>query len=194
MQEFESLAMRFDGTRLEALDQRLLPRTETYVNVDRIEVAYDLVEGLGVRGAPLLGYFMAAYAGLRAGQGCSYETLISECQRLAAARPTAINLSKAWHIASADLNSQNYSPEIVVQRADQYLTEGKSLNEAIAQNSEALVHDGGNYMTHCNTGDLVGEGSALSVFKRAAQRGLNIHVYVKETRPWDQGKRLTTWD
>lgn len=194
MQEFDSLAMRFDGNRLMALDQRLLPKTEQYVYVHDIDTAYDLVHGLGVRGAPLLGYFMAAYAGIRAGLGVSYRTLTEECQRLAKARPTAINLSKAWNIVSEGLTPQNYSPEIVVQRADKYLAEGRALNEAISTNSEKLVRDRGTYMTHCNTGDLVGGGSALSVFKRAAEKGLNIHVYVKETRPWDQGKKLTTWE
>lgn len=194
MQEFESLAMSFYGRTLSVLDQRLLPNTERYINVNRLDIAYDLVEGLGVRGAPLLGYFMAAYAGLRAGMGVNFEILSAECQGLASARPTAVNLSRAWETVSQDLNAHNYSPEIVVQRADQYLAEGRVLNEAIARNSEVLIRDGGNYMTHCNTGDLVGEGSALSVFKRAVKRGLNIHVYVKETRPWDQGKKLTTWE
>ena len=171
-----------------------MPRTELYVAVSNIDIAYDLVQGLGVRGAPLLGYFMAAFAGLRAGSGVSYETLVDECQRLASARPTAINLSKAWELVSANLDAQNYSPDTVIENADKYLAEGRALNEAIAKNSESLIREGGTYMTHCNTGDLVGGGSALSVFKRAAERGLDIHVYVKETRPWDQGKKLTTWE
>lgn len=194
MEKFDSLAIRFDGNNLMALDQRLLPQTEKYVNVHDIDTAYDLVKGLGVRGAPLLGYFMAAFTGLRAGAGVSYRTLTEECQKLAAARPTAVNLSRAWEVISEGVDSKNYDPKVVVTRADQYLAEGRRLNEAIAQNTQQLIRDGGVYMTHCNTGDLVGEGSALSAFKEAARRGLNIHVYVKETRPWDQGKKLTTWE
>lgn len=66
----------------------------------------------------------------------------------------------------------------------------------MADHGEALIKDGDNILTHCNTGGLVtaGIGTALGVVIRAHNKGKKVHVYVDETRSLLQGARLTTWE
>ena len=74
--------------------------------------------------------------------------------------------------------------------------EDVELCEKMATNGAALIHDGDQILTHCNTGGLAtaGVGTALGVIRKAHEQGKKIHVYVDETRPLLQGGRLTSWE
>ena len=63
-------------------------------------------------------------------------------------------------------------------------------------NGAALIEDGDQILTHCNTGGLAtaGTGTALGVIRKAFEQGKKIHVYIDETRPLLQGGRLTAWE
>jgi len=70
------------------------------------------------------------------------------------------------------------------------------MNDAISKNGAALIKEGENILTHCNTGSLAtpGKGTALGVIREAHAQGKRIHVYVDETRPLLQGARLTAYE
>jgi methylthioribose-1-phosphate isomerase len=123
--------------------------------------------------------------------------------RLAAARPTAVNLVWAIerllaavaraHDAGADAAGL---AERLAAEADAILAEDRRMCRAIGEHAAALLADGDAVITHCNAGALAtgGIGTALAPIYVATERGRKIRVYADETRPLLQGSRLTAWE
>jgi methylthioribose-1-phosphate isomerase len=114
-------------------------------------------------------------------------------------RPTAVNLS--WGVdrvlkAVADQDTADGIREAALAEAEQIAAEDIAINKAIGRNGAKLLEDGDNVLTHCNAGRLacVGWGTALGVIRSAVEAGKEIHVYACETRPLNQGSRLTAWE
>jgi methylthioribose-1-phosphate isomerase len=189
-----SLALRCDGARLELLDQRLLPDAEVWVDATEPAEMVRCIQGLAVRGAPLLGVAGAMCLGVLAQRRAEPATIRAAAAALRAARPTAVNLA-----AMVDRVLSRWepdAPETLSAAAMAVWDEDVAFGEAMAAQGAALLGDGDGVLTHCNTGGLatVGVGTALGVVLRAWARGVRLHVWVDETRPLLQGGRLTAWE
>ena len=198
MSILQSLSLRYDGS-LSLLDQRLLPEEERWIDASAPEVCVAAIQGLAVRGAPLIGVSAALCLAASAERGLSRAALLSAAARLRAARPTAVNLMGA---VDRVVNTIHNTPDdamlaqAVITEATALFTEDVALCSAMAAHGAALIQDGEGVLTHCNTGGLAtaGVGTALGVIRLAQEQGKRLHVFVDETRPLLQGGRLTTWE
>lgn len=189
------------------IDQTLLPNEFQEIECATVEVIWEAIKVLRVRGAPAIGV-AAAYGvvnGLQAEREVdrdAFDNKLNEVtEYLASSRPTAVNLfwaldrMKAVAAANASLPS--------AERHDRLFAEAVAIDEedremclAIGRHGSELLADGCGVLTHCNAGGLAtaGDGTALSVMFAAAAAGKSIHVYADETRPLLQGARLTAWE
>jgi methylthioribose-1-phosphate isomerase len=201
MEQPEVLTWR-DG-HIEALDQTALPhqvRTLTISTVDQLIAA---IRSLAIRGAPVLGAAGALGVALAVRQsrteGWDNARLTTEIGRLAAARPTAVNLAREVRAVEAVMKD---GPDAVQAAAEAKLATAAQVSKKISERGAAWltqtcaqaprlrVH------THCNTGALacLGWGTALGVIRALHQAGNLDRVIVDETRPLLQGARLTCWE
>jgi methylthioribose-1-phosphate isomerase len=153
----------------------------------------ELIQGLAVRGAPLIGIAAALALAHHARRGAGDKELRAVGMRLRGARPTAVNL-----MAAIDrlLAPPELSAETLIRTAEAIFEEDVAMCEAMAERGARLIADGDSILTHCNAGGLVagGIGTALGVVRRAHELGKRLHVFVDETRPLLQGARITAWE
>lgn len=172
------------------LDQRLLPQQETWLELRTWEDVRDAIRDMAVRGAPAIGVAAAYGMALAALMG---DDLPTAHKGLAASRPTAVNLFWALDRITG-LSSQNF--ESILAEAQAIEQEDLAMNHKIGENGAALVPDGAQILTICNTGSLAtaGHGTALGIIRTAFELGKVKHVWSCETRPRQQGLRLTAWE
>jgi len=200
-----------DLKTVKVIDQRRLPHEFVVADLETVDDIITAIKEMYVRGAPLIGV-TAAYgvylAALNAPDNYGEtDYLIKECRRLKAARPTAVNL--AWaadRVLAAVLNIENAAERLEAARR-----EADSITEAEVDNCrniglhglpliEEIYHKKGNttvnLLTHCNAGWLacIEYGTATAPIYTAFDKGLDVHVWVDETRPLNQGARLTAWE
>ena len=191
------------------LDQTKLPHEETYVLATDYQQVATVIRDMIVRGAMAIGVSaaMGVALGIDRSTATDFPTLNAEvdviCATLAGTRPTAVNLF--WGIAQVrDLYTQLAAantpiPEIkqqVVALANRLYDEDiANLHKLGAFGAELLPQEG-TVLTHCNAGALAacGYGSALGVIRSAISQGKQIDVFADETRPFNQGTRLTAWE
>lgn len=172
------------------LDQRLLPGQEVWLTLTRWEEVRDAIRDMAVRGAPAIGVAAGYAMALAAQQGAD----LAEAQRgLAASRPTAVNLFWALDRMAA---VSNPTFENLLAEAQTIEAEDLAMNHRIGDFGADLVPAKARVLTICNTGSLAtaGHGTALGIIRTAHARGLVDHVYSCETRPRQQGLRLTAWE
>ena len=186
------------------LDQRLLPTQETWRSYRDAAETADAIREMVVRGAPAIG--CAAAFGLAAGarhyEAAGFEAAFeADVARLAASRPTAVNLFWALERQRAVFTRTKAEGIETLRRA--LLAEAQAiLHEDIAACRQMgaygaeLIPAGAKILTHCNAGALAtgGYGTALGVIRAAHEAGKGISVYADETRPFLQGARLTAWE
>ncbi len=193
MKPLTSLALKSNADGLYVLDQRLLPHEERWLTCESTEHMVELIQGLAVRGAPLIGIAAALAVAHHARRGASVDELRAVATRLRGARPTAVNLMAAIDrlLALPELTA-----ETVIRTAEAIFEEDVAMCEAMAERGAPLIADGDSILTHCNAGGLVagGIGTALGVVRRAHEQGKKLHVFVDETRPLLQGARITAWE
>jgi methylthioribose-1-phosphate isomerase len=189
------------------LDQRLLPEREEYLVCTSVEEVARAIETLAVRGAPAIGC-AAAFGAARAAwvstarDGAALAADVEAAlRRLAATRPTAVNLFWALERMRGRLGAERgASPAALraalLQEAEAILAEDIAACRALGRAGAALVPDGARILTHCNAGALAtgGYGTALGVVRAAVEAGRRISVLADETRPFLQGARLTAWE
>jgi methylthioribose-1-phosphate isomerase len=189
-----------DG-RLSLLDQRALPAREVHLDYDDPDAVAEAIGDMVVRGAPAIGVTAAYGAVLAARRNYAADPAAwrtgfqRDLDRLAAARPTAVNLRWAVaRMAGVDCGDGDPEPALLAE-ARAIEAEDLAANHAMGHLGAALI-DGGDVMTHCNAGALAtsGFGTALGVIRQAHADGRIAHVYAGETRPWLQGARLTAWE
>ncbi len=192
MKNLDSLGLRVHDGDLSILDQTLLPHEEKWIVVHSHLEMIGIIRRLAVRGAPRIGVAAALSLAQLAESGASAAQVVRAAAELREARPTAVNLMYAMD----RLSPLATHPAKLVAEAERLFDEDVDLCESMANEGAALVRDGDNLLTHCNTGGLatVGIGTALGVIRRAHEQGKRIHVYVDETRPLLQGARLTAWE
>lgn len=178
------------GDHLSMLDQRLLPQREQWISLRTHEEVAAAIRDMAVRGAPAIGVSAAYGMALAAKNGANR----AEAERtLAASRPTAVNLFWALDRISA-LPTWNF--EDILNEALAIENEDLAMNRRIGEHGAALIESGWNILTVCNTGGLAtsGHGTALGVIRTAWEQGKAIHVFSCETRPRQQGLRLTAYE
>jgi methylthioribose-1-phosphate isomerase len=167
-----------------------------------VDQLVEAIRELAVRGAPSLGVAAAMGMALAAEQAPD-EAMDAELDdaraRLAASRPTAVNL--AWGLEQADAaRALGGSPTDVRRRlralADRIQEDEVERGRRMGAHGAALLPPAARVLTHCNAGPLAcgGHGSALAVIRHAAAGDPGLHVWVAETRPLLQGSRLTAWE
>jgi methylthioribose-1-phosphate isomerase len=194
MKVLDSVALRFDGVRLEILDQRFLPDKECWCRADSPEQMAAHIRVLAVRGAPLIGVAAALSLGLYARTHVTDDVWLMAAKALRLARPTAVNLMTAVDRVVAAFGRGGRDSAFA--EAFVIFDEDVSLCEKMAEHGASLIQEGDGVITHCNAGALAtaGVGTALGAVIRAHKQGKKIHVYVDETRPLLQGARLTAWE
>ncbi|HSR88024.1 MAG TPA: S-methyl-5-thioribose-1-phosphate isomerase, partial [Pontiella sp.] len=180
--------------KLRIIDQTRLPQELVYLELDDIEEIADAIRRLAVRGAPAIG--CAAALGLAA---CAQrldkigfaEGIHRLTDRLAATRPTAVNLF--WAL---DRCRRKTCVDELLREALSILDEDIRRCRAIGEHGAPLIKEGMGILTHCNAGALAAGdfGTALSPMYAAHAAGRKFTVYSDETRPLLQGSRLTAWE
>ena len=187
------------------IDQTKLPNTLEFVTYSDFNQVAEAIRTLVVRGAPAIGVsgaFGLALASLQS-NAKQKDELINYLENakkiLFETRPTAINLS--WgldKIMQVAKNAENVDEirKSVVDAAKQMAEEDIKINMSIGKNGSVLFDDSDTIMTHCNAGALatVGYGTALGVIRATKDSGKNIKVIATETRPVQQGSRLTAFE
>ncbi|RZB30734.1 MAG: methylthioribose-1-phosphate isomerase [Desulfobacteraceae bacterium Eth-SRB1] len=200
-----------DSKVVKVIDQRLLPHKFVVVDLKNVDDIITALKEMYVRGAPLIGA-TAAYGVYLATVNSPDKTinnnyLIKESNRIKSSRPTAINL--AWavdKVLSKILKIDNSLTKIEVakKQADKIVEDevcrcrkiGKNGLTLIKNISEKKKNKTVNILTHCNAGWLacIEYGTATAPIYAAFENSIDIHVWVDETRPLNQGARLTAWE
>jgi methylthioribose-1-phosphate isomerase len=200
-----------DGRKIVVVDQRRLPHEYILTELTSVDDAIFAIKAMIVRGAPLIGVtgaygmLLAALAAPAGDPGT--ELLRQEASRLAAARPTAVNL--AWAVervlqAILPASEPGQRARFALAAASAVVAEevencrrigvyGLPILEALARGKAGKTL---NVLTHCNAGWLacVEYGTATAPIYAAFDRAIDLHVWVDETRPLNQGARLTAWE
>jgi methylthioribose-1-phosphate isomerase len=203
--------MSADGRKIVVIDQRRLPHEYAPLELATVDEVIAAIGDMVVRGAPLIGVtgacgmVLAARTAPAGDRG--EEHLKHEAARLAEARPTAINLGWAVkRVLQAALSAADHS-----ERLSRAWTEAAAVTAEEIENCRRIgahglpiveataAAKGGatvNVLTHCNAGWLacVEHGTATAPIYAAFDRGIDVHVWVDETRPLNQGARLTAWE
>ena len=187
------------------IDQTKLPNTLEFVTYSDFNQVAEAIRTLVVRGAPAIGVSGAFGLALASLQSSAKEKdeLINYLENarkiLFETRPTAVNLS--WgldKIMQVAKNAENVDEirKSVVDAAKRMAEEDIEINMSIGKNGSVLFDDNDTIMTHCNAGALatVGYGTALGVIRATKDSGKNIKVIATETRPVQQGSRLTAFE
>jgi methylthioribose-1-phosphate isomerase len=200
-----------DERRVKVIDQRKLPHELVIVDLETVNDAIAAIKDMYVRGAPLIGatgaYALYLAAINAADDPIETDHLQAEADRIKSARPTAVNLAWGVDRVLAQMLTQSNSAgqiesakvtagdivEQEVKNCRKIGQHGLSLIEQISrQKAGKTVH----VLTHCNAGWLacIEHGTATAPIYAAVDQGIDVHVWVDETRPLNQGSRLTAWE
>jgi methylthioribose-1-phosphate isomerase len=190
------------------VDQTVIPYEYKFVNITTGEEMFLAIRNMIVRGAPAIGIAGAQGVTLFAQEGANQFTsreefvawLIEKAEYMKTSRPTAVNLM--WAVQKQiDVikNSKSTIRGIVEELKLNSLkleNEDITINKKIGDYGAEVVPKGATILTHCNAGALatVGYGTALGVVRSAFAKDNTIQVFADETRPRQQGARITTFE
>ncbi|XP_014561586.1 hypothetical protein COCVIDRAFT_86317 [Bipolaris victoriae FI3] len=212
-------AIKYSRGQLEILDQLKLPHAEEYDHIYSSTDAWHAVKDMRTRGAPAIAIVAALSLAVELTNmklpSAAEEVkvfIIEKLDYLVTSRPTAVNLADAAGklqkitenaAAKEGVNGQAVR-DAYVAAAEQMLVDDVSDNESIGKhgadwivkNTEAGKAGPVSMMTHCNTGSLAtaGYGTALGVIRSLHANGSLKHAFCSETRPYNQGSRLTAFE
>lgn len=203
---FDTVVLAGDAVRM--IDQRVLPDTETYVHAVTAEEVAHAIREMVVRGAPAIGIAAALGVAIEAGRLAAdardaralAQAVGPAIERLAATRPTAVNLFWALDRMRRVLSSASGTATTLATalrtEAQAIWEEDLRMCRAMGDHGAALLAPGCRLLTHCNAGGLAtaGYGTALGVVRSAWRQGRLRSVLADETRPFLQGARLTAWE
>ncbi|KAK4136314.1 putative translation initiation factor [Trichocladium antarcticum] len=216
-------AIKYSRGKLLVLDQLRLPHEHHYDEVSTAEDAFDCIRSMRVRGAPAIAIVAALAHAVELYNGdCKATTpeetiayIESRLEFLKESRPTAVDLSNAIslltlaaraskreglaHPAAKDaiLNSYIEAAETILAKDLENNTLIGSFGAAwLQQQYGATPSRQLSVLTHCNTGSLAtsGHGTALGIIRTLHAQSLLRHAYCTETRPYNQGSRLTSFE
>jgi methylthioribose-1-phosphate isomerase len=197
--------VEWKNNKVVMIDQTKLPNELIFVEYDDYNQVADAIRTLVVRGAPAIGVsgaFGLALAALQS-NATSKEEFISDLENakriLFETRPTAVNLSwgleKIMNVAKSG-DSIEQIKESIISEAKQMADDDIEINKTMGKNGSILFDNNDTIMTHCNAGALatVAYGTALGVIRATKESGKNVKVIATETRPIQQGSRLTAFE
>lgn len=189
------------------IDQTKLPALNINIEIRTVPEMVEAIQSLRIRGAPAIGIaaamgLVAALHPYRDDESAMFADRIEEFgDTLAAARPTAVNLS--WAIERMRGVAEEHhemAPAALWERLEDealaILEEDREMCRRIGDSAQSVIGDGSSILTHCNAGGLAtsGYGTALACAYVAQEMGKRVHVFADETRPLMQGSRLTAWE
>jgi methylthioribose-1-phosphate isomerase len=195
---------------VQIIDQRLLPHEYVVSDLASWQDGAKAISDMLVRGAPLIGataawsLYLAALAGR--GSGDAMAEVRAAAAGLIRTRPTAVNLK--WAIdrvmsVAACSNPRDLVP-VLQDEARRICDEDVEISRGIGLHGLRLIEEISrsksgktvNVLTHCNAGSLatINWGTATAPIYFAHRKGIDIHVWVDETRPRNQGSQLTAWE
>ena len=200
-----------DNNRIiRVIDQRKLPFEFQVVDLKTPADTFEAIQNMTVRGAPLIGVTGAygIYLGMLNSDAATWEkNLIETAEYLKTARPTAVNLALLIDEVVTNLvgcSSHEQACNLALKEADGMKKREIEWSETIGDYGCQLIetiskHKNGqpvNILTHCNAGWLacIDWGTATAPIYKAFHQGIPVHVWVDETRPRNQGARLTAWE
>ena len=199
---------------VQIIDQRFLPHRFVVEDLSTVEAMAVAIKDMHLRGAGLIGaaagygMYLAALHAPGASPEAFVDSVNRDGTRLIATRPTAVNLEWAVKRQLAAMSAAGRNPELRIQAAHDtaqaVADEDADFCRRIGVKGVSLIREisqrkGGspvNVLTHCNAGWLafVDYGSATAPVYAAFEEGISLHVWVDETRPRNQGARLTAWE
>ncbi|GAB2024431.1 S-methyl-5-thioribose-1-phosphate isomerase [Lactovum odontotermitis] len=199
--------LEWNNQTLRLLDQTKLPNETVFVDVKTVEGTYDAILTMIVRGAPAIGvaagYGMALAAYEIETQDVAefLQTLKQKADYLKSARPTAVNLSWAVDeimnfVAFRQFSTVAEYQQAIEEKAVKIHEDDIKINKQIGENLISLIKPGSTILNHCNAGALATSqyGTSLSIFYVGKEKGLEYKAFVDETRPRQQGARLTAFE
>jgi methylthioribose-1-phosphate isomerase len=214
-QHYRTIWLDQDDRRVvQIIDQRHLPYRFMVEDLTSVEEVATAIADMHVRGAGLIGatagygMYLAALNAPRSSPEAFVAALVQDGQRLKATRPTAVNLAWAVDRQLAAIETAGSDPEARIEAAlataQVIADEDADFCRRIGQHGLPIIAEisrrkGGqpvNILTHCNAGWLafVDYGSATAPIYAAHDQDIAVHVWVDETRPRNQGARLTAWE
>ena len=190
------------------IDQTILPYEFKTVDISTAEEMYHAIKDMIVRGAPAIGIAGAHGVSLAAIELSKIENdkniflnkLLEKADYLKSSRPTAVNLmwaiDKQMKLALEIDGSIETVTKALIENGIKLENEDIEINKKMGDYGAEVVPKGATILTHCNAGALatVGYGTALGVIRSAYAKDPTIKVFADETRPRQQGARLTTWE
>ncbi len=200
-----------DDNTVNIIDQNKLPFKFEIISLRTVEDVFNVIRNMNLRGAPLIGVAAAYGMYLACLEITAYtknrEHLRNAAKYLKSARPTAVNLE--WSVNRQMDELANYcrrdrliksslktAGEIATEEKDRCRKIGVAGLDIIKELSKSKKGETVNILTHCNAGWLacVDYGTATAPIYLAHDKGIKVHVWVDETRPRNQGARLTAWE
>jgi len=195
-----------DGMFIRTIDQRKLPHKFILVTLKNVEDVAIAIKDMHVRGAGLIGATAGYGMYLATLKNTSENSLIKAGEKLKSTRPTAVNLEWAVNRQLNEIKKHKLRNNKITQAlktARQIADEDADCCKKIGEHGVKLIQkiynkkqDTVNILTHCNAGWLafVDYGTATAPIYNAFNKNIPIHVWVDETRPRNQGARLTAWE
>lgn len=208
-------AVKYTRGKLEVLDQLRLPHEFHYDQVSTRQQAFDSIKSMRVRGAPAIAIVASLGLAVELHNGGIQATSKDEAvahidealDYLKESRPTAVDLTNAINQLKARIRTCD-DKDAVVQA---FIEESEKIFEKDLQSNLAIGDHGADWLrsragaatdkkisvlTHCNTGSLAtsGHGTALGIIRTLQTKNLLHHAYCTETRPYNQGSRLTAFE
>eukprot|EP00904_Undaria_pinnatifida_P005086 jgi/Undpi1/1707/HiC_scaffold_11.g05097.m1 len=213
-------SLRYERGSLQVLNQLKLPHETVYVDILGASDAFSAIQTMMVRGAPLIAIVAALGLAVEVSTGAEKEgtaeeasaVLYAKLDYLQTSRPTAVNLANACQALKTSISaeaSRNGSTgastiQLFVTLAEAMLEEDVAANrrqgdfavEALLSEPSCKGKSRLSVLTHCNTGSLAtaGYGTALGVIRALAEKGILEACFCTETRPYNQGARLTAYE
>lgn len=210
-QEMRPIWFDTDSKTVQIIDQRRLPHELIIEDLNTVDDVIRAIKDMYVRGAPLIGATgaLGVYVSLvqKNNKGADNAYFEAECIRLKDARPTAMNLF--WgvdRVRDVVLKETSHEARVKVALATALeVVEEEAINcKKIGEYGVSIIEEISrqkngepvNILTHCNAGWLacVEYGTATAPIYTAFDNGIDVHVWVDETRPLNQGSRLTAWE
>ena len=204
---YRTIWVETPGRTVGIIDQTKLPHGFETVTLASLDDAAHAIREMLVRGAPLIGATAAYGMALALNEDASDEGVARAYETLYATRPTAVNLRWALDEMRALLDNRAPAerPALAWERAAEICDADVEISMAIGRHGLEIIEEIAkgkppgepvNILTHCNAGWLatVDWGTATAPIYMAHEKRLDVHVWVDETRPRNQGASLTAWE
>lgn len=202
-ENYQSIWANFDSKKVYCIDQRKLPFQFSILELSNIDDISDAINTMAIRGAPAIG-ITAAYAMWLAhyNRKGNLDLIQQDYKTIISLRPTAVNLKRGADYVYSIINN-NISNGLIYDKALEFANNEINACYTIGIYGVELIkriynsnHKPVNILTHCNAGWLAcGDyGTALAPIFEANNQSIPMHIWVDETRPLNQGSRLTAWE